>query len=84
MSNMEWRLVWLAFALSYLAVLLIVLLMCAYAVVSLKREQNRTWREALARVKRPRIAFDAIVMPAWGATTAALFVLAVLWVATVI
>lgn len=84
MSNMEWRLVWLAFALAYPTVLLIVFLMCGYAVVSLKRRTDRTWREAFARVKTPKIAFDLIVIPAWGATTAALFVVAVLWFASII
>ena len=84
MRNMEWRLVWLAFALAYPLVLLIVLHMCAFAVISLKRNRKLTWREAFARVKTPKIAFDVIVIPAWGATTAALFVVGVLWFASII
>jgi len=84
MRNMEWRLVWLAFALAYPIVLLMVLIMCSWSVISLKRKRSLTWGEAFARVKTPQIAFDAIVMPAWGATTAALFVVGVLWFASII
>lgn len=84
MRNMEWRLVWLAFALAYPIVLLMVFIMCSWSVISVKRKRNLTWGEAFAQVKTPQIAFDAIVMPAWGATTAALFVVGVLWFASII
>ena len=84
MRNMEWRLVWLSVALAYAGVMFAALAVCAWSLIYAKRGFNWSWRQTFSRTSARKIVFDTVVFPAFAATVAALFVIILFWLASVI